>query len=65
MAPSDHTGNLLGSSQVHGLAHESSASELSQTRAILANRYGEMVQQIAGPDSEERTYIIVEPLVEA
>jgi PPOX class probable F420-dependent enzyme len=63
MTPSDRTGNLLGEPQVEGQAHESTPEERIHARAFLMQKYGDMFERIAGPDSPERTYIIVEPLV--
>ncbi len=61
MTPSDRTGNLLGEPSATGRARESTDTERTHARAILAQKYGEMFERVAGPDSPERTYIIVEP----
>lgn len=62
MTPSDRTGNLLGEPEVQGQAREVTPDERSHVRATLAQKYGAMFEQIAGQDSPDRTYIIVEPL---
>jgi len=59
MTPSDRTGNLLGEPPVVGNGHESTSEERGQARAVLMQKYGEMFERIAGPDSPERTYIVV------
>ena len=61
MTPSDRTGNLLGEPQVTGHAHETTPEERSHARAVLAQKYGEMFERIAGQESLDRTYIVVEP----
>ena len=61
MTPSDRTGNLLGKPQVTGRAHENTLEERIHAREVLAQKYGEMFERIAGQDSPERTYIVVEP----
>lgn len=61
MTPSDRVGNTLGEPQVQGQAHEVASSERTQARAALAQKYGQQFEQIAGPESSERTYIVVEP----
>ena len=61
MTPSDRTGNLLGEPHVEGHAHESNAEESLHANAVLAKKYGEMFQRIAGADTPQRTYIVVEP----
>ncbi len=62
MTPSDRVGNLLGQPDVQGQAREVTADERTHARATLAQKYGEMFERIAGQDTPERTYIIVEPL---
>jgi PPOX class probable F420-dependent enzyme len=62
MTPSDRTGNLLGEPEVQGQAREITADERVHVRATLAQKYGAMFEQIAGQDSPDRTYLIVEPL---
>lgn len=61
MTPSDRIGNLKGESQVQGQAHEASGSERSVARAALEQKYGEHFRRIAGEETPERTYIVVEP----
>ena len=61
MTPSDRTGNLLGQPGITGHAHESQPEERTHARAVLAQKYGAMFERIAGQDSPDRTYIIVEP----
>ena len=61
MTPSDRTGNLLGELQIEGRAHESTPEERTHAREVLAQKYGEMFERIAGQDSPDRTYIVVEP----
>ena len=61
MTPSDRTGNLLGEPQVEGHARECTQEEYTHARAVLAQKYGEMFERIAGQRSSERTYIVVEP----
>jgi uncharacterized protein len=62
MTPSDRTGNLLGEPEVQGQAREITADERVYARTTLAQKYGAMFEQIAGQDSPDRTYLIVEPL---
>ena len=61
MTPSDRTGNLLGEQQVEGHARECKQEEYTHARTVLAQKYGEMFERIAGQRSSERTYIVVEP----
>ncbi len=61
MTPSDRTGNLLGEPHIEGHAHESTLEERTHAREVLAQKYGEMFERIAGQDSPDRTYIVVEP----
>ena len=61
MTPSDRTGNLLGDPQIEGRAREHTHEERTHARAVLAQKYGAMFERIAGQDSPERTYIVVEP----
>jgi PPOX class probable F420-dependent enzyme len=61
MTPSDRVGNVLGESQVKGHAHENTPEERTHARQVLTQKYGEMFERIAGQDSPERTYIVVEP----
>ncbi len=61
MTPSDRTGNVSGEPQVEGHAHESSLEERTHARAVLAQKYGAMFERIAGQETPERTYIVVEP----
>ena len=61
MTPSDRTGNLLGEPQIAGHAHEHTPEERTHAHAVLAQKYGEMFERIAGQRSTERTYIVVEP----
>ena len=61
MTPSDRTGNPLGDAQVEGRAHESTPPERLQANAVLAQKYGEAFQRIAGTETPQRTYIVVEP----
>jgi len=65
MAPSDRIGNLLGESKVQGQAHEVTSDEHAYARSMLAQKYGEMFERIAGSMSSDRTYIIVEPVPQA
>ena len=60
MTPSDRIGNLLGEPSVTGHAHESTPEESSHAHAVLAQKYGEMFERIAGQRSTDRTYIVVE-----
>ena len=60
MTPSDRTGNLLGEPQIAGHAHESRPEERTHARTVLAQKY-EMFERTAGPESPDRTYIVVEP----
>ncbi len=62
MTPSDRVGNLLGEPEVQGQAHEVTVDERVHARATLAQKYGEMFERIAGQESPDRTYLIVEPL---
>jgi uncharacterized protein len=62
MTPSDRVGNLLGEPEVQGQAREVTPDERVHARATLAQKYGEMFEKIAGQESPDRTYIIVEPL---
>ena len=62
MTPSDRTGTLLGEPKVQGNAHEASADERPQALAALQQKYGEMFTRIAGSDSADRAYIVVEPM---
>ncbi len=61
MTPSDRVGNLLGEPEVQGQAHEAIDDERVRARTLLAQKYGEMYQKIAGEETPDRTYIIVEP----
>lgn len=63
MTPSDRVGNLLGEPTVKGHAHEVSAEERQHARSVLEQKYGELFERIAGPDTPDRTYILVEPAV--
>ena len=62
LQPSDRVGNLLGEPQVQGQAREVLSEERAHARAALAQKYGAMFEQIAGPDSPDRAYIVVEPV---
>ena len=42
--------------------HEAALDKRASARAILAQKYGEQFERIAGPESSERTYIVVEPV---
>ncbi len=61
MAPSDRTGNLLGEPHIAGNARETTSEERIHAREVLAQKYGDMFERIAGQDSPERTYIVVKP----
>jgi PPOX class probable F420-dependent enzyme len=61
MIPSDRTGNLLGEPPVVGHAREHTPEERTHARAVLAQKYGDTFERIAGQDSPDRTYIVVEP----
>jgi uncharacterized protein len=58
MTPSDR----VGEPEVQGQAREVTPDERVHARATLAQKYGEMFEKIAGQESPDRTYIIVEPL---
>lgn len=60
MTPSGRTGNLLGQPGIEGQAHEIKPEDRTHARAVLAQKYGEMFERIAGKDSPDRTYIAVE-----
>jgi PPOX class probable F420-dependent enzyme len=62
MTPSDRVGNLLGEPVVQGQAREVTPDERVHARATLAQKYGEMFEKIAGQESPDRTYLIVESL---
>ena len=62
MTPSDRVGNLLGQPEVVGEAKEVQNSEgKEQAQAVLQQKYGEQFQRIASQNTENRTYIVVEP----
>ncbi len=61
MTPSDRTGNLLGEPHVEGHAREHTPEERTHAREVLAQKYGDTFERMAGQDSPERTYIVVEP----
>ncbi len=61
MTPSDRIGNGLGLPSVQGQAHEAALHERASSHAILAHKYDERFERIVGPESNERTYIVVEP----
>ena len=63
MTPSDRIGNLLGQPEVAGDAKEALTSEeKAQARAALEQKYGEQFHRIAGQDTGNRAYIVVEPV---
>jgi PPOX class probable F420-dependent enzyme len=62
MTPSDRVGNLLGQPEVAGEAKEVQNSEgKERAQAVLQKKYGEQFQRIASQNTENRTYIVVEP----
>jgi PPOX class probable F420-dependent enzyme len=61
MTPSDRVGNLLGEPEVQGQAREVTTDERAYARTTLAQKY-ETFERMAGQDTPDRTYIIVEPL---
>ncbi len=65
MMPSGRTGELLGEQEVEGRAHEAMEGERAHARAVLEQKYGEAFTRIAGPDTLERTYIIINPVTTA
>ncbi len=62
ITPSDRVGHLLGEPEVQGQAREVTTDERTYARTTLAQKYGEMFERLAGQDSPDRTYLIVEPL---
>jgi PPOX class probable F420-dependent enzyme len=61
MTPSDRIGTLLGEPEVQGQAREITPDERAHARTTLAQKYGAAFERIAGQDTPDRTYIIVEP----
>jgi PPOX class probable F420-dependent enzyme len=62
LAPSDRVGNLLGDQYVDGHAHEAISDERAYARALLEQKYGPMFEQMAGPETPESAYIVIEPV---
>ncbi len=65
MTPSGRMGELLGEPEIEGQAHEAAEDERAHARAVLAQKYGEAFTRIAGPDTVERTYIVINPVTTA
>lgn len=60
LAPSDRVGNVLGDQHIDGHAREVAPDERAYARALLEQKYGPLFEQIAGPETPERAYIVIE-----
>ncbi|GCE22613.1 PPOX class F420-dependent oxidoreductase [Dictyobacter kobayashii] len=60
MTPSDRVGNLKGEPEVDGVGRDASTEERPAARAALEKKYGEQFQRIAGTETPDRAYIVIE-----
>ncbi|GER91040.1 hypothetical protein KDW_52020 [Dictyobacter vulcani] len=61
MTPSDRIGKLLGEPEVAGVGRAAATEERAAARTALEHKYGEQFQKIAGVETPDRAYIIIEP----